>query len=392
MYKTSGRRVTIAVIGVIAALGMAGCSAEPTASGSAAGADGGLPAEIKLVGVRNQTGPVAYSGIDAAKGAALAAKEINEQGYLGEGVKIVITEKDSAFDPQLAASEVTAAAADASVVALLGPSISSEALAVAPIAQAAGIPIVFTQSGVDGLLDGGDKLFRASAPIHTYIDLVTDSIVEEGAQTVSVLNSATNPAYNEVGGKVIPELLEKEGVEVVSSFDLESSVSDFQAPVSRIVNEDPDAVVITLIGPQITTAVKQLRQAGFEGSIYTTAAVVDKQLVPAGDDAVGVRYATTFSASQTTEEVTAFVTAFEAENGVMPNLFAAESYDQVWWIARAIKESGSASREAIAEGLAAVAEDGFMGVQGELTFEEGHDLRSPGVLVAWNGSGEDLVE
>ncbi|MET3774261.1 ABC transporter substrate-binding protein [Arthrobacter nitrophenolicus] len=389
MKNNQRRLLAVTTFAAVAALALTSC-ADQGAAGGGSSADGSLPGVIKLVGVRDQTGPVAYSGIGAAEGAALAAEQINQQKFLGEGVTLEITERDAAFNPQLAASEVTAALADPATAAILGPMISSEALAVAPIAQNAGIPIVFTQSGVSGLLTG-NMHFRASAPTSSYFHLLTDHIAASGAKTVNVLNSSSNPTFNELGKKVLPDLLKPAGVEVTQSFEFEANVSDFQASVSKVVQENPDAVVLTLIGPQVATATVQLRKSGYKGAIYTLSAVVPNALVPAGKDGEGVIYATTFSVAQPTENVKAFVEAFKQKFGHEPNLFAAEAYDQVWWIGRAIKESGSATRQGIAEGLTKVGNQGFLGAQGQLTFEAGHDVRVEGVLVEWNGAGESLV-
>ena len=82
--------------------------------------------------------------------------------------------------------------------------------------------------------------------------------------------------------------------------------------------------------------------------------------------------------------------AFEKRFGQLPDVYAAEGYDGMWWLARAIKASGSASRDGIKRGLQEVAKDGFEGAMGELTFAGG-DMRVPGVLVRWNGTREELV-
>ena len=74
----------------------------------------------------------------------------------------------------------------------------------------------------------------------------------------------------------------------------------------------------------------------------------------------------------------------------MPNNYAAEGYDAVWFLARGIKQANSADRSAVQQGLASVAKEGFDGAMGKLTFE-GNDLRVEGALAMWTGSGETVV-
>ena len=61
----------------------------------------------------------------------------------------------------------------------------------------------------------------------------------------------------------------------------------------------------------------------------------------------------------------------EKYDGEVPNDYAAEAYDRMWFLARAIAEADSADRAAIIEGLAAIADEGFDGAEGSVTFEDG---------------------
>ncbi|CAN5345840.1 ABC transporter substrate-binding protein [soil metagenome] len=377
-------------IGALAAFVLSACSTGATSNATSANASH-LPSTIKLVGIRDQTGVVSYTGVSAAKGTALAIKEINDTAFLGDGVSVAVDELDSAFDPQVAAAAATSALAAGGVTALLGPQISSEALAVAPIATAAQVPIVFTQSGVDGLLSG-DFTFRASASQASIWPAATDHLIKSGAKTVSIFSSATNPTYHDLGTKVIPGLLDKGNVKTVSSFDLETSVTDFQAPVGRVVADKPDAVVVTLIGPQITTLVVQLRQAGYKGEIYVVNALVTKQFESMGADGVGLIFPATFSPANDADYSATFTKAFNAQFGVEPDAYAAEAYDQTWWVAKAIKLAGSADPVAVATALAEVGAQGFTGAQGPITFENNDDARAKGVLVTWDGSKQVIVK
>jgi branched-chain amino acid transport system substrate-binding protein len=112
----------------------------------------------------------------------------------------------------------------------------------------------------------------------------------------------------------------------------------------------------------------------------------------AGQTAAGAVWPTNFSADQTDESSQAFVEAYEEKyDGEVPNNYAAEAYDRMWFLARAIAEADSADRAAIKDGLKAIADDGFDGAQGHVTFEDG-DARVPGVLVEWDGTKEVLVK
>ena len=108
---------------------------------------------------------------------------------------------------------------------------------------------------------------------------------------------------------------------------------------------------------------------------------------PAGGDATGFVRPTHFTAEQEGESSQAFVEAYRDTYGEDPSNYAAEAYDAVRFIARGLAQADSVDRGALQEGLAAVAEEGFSGAQGDITFD-GNDAHVPGVLVQWDGSRE----
>ncbi|MCR2764355.1 ABC transporter substrate-binding protein [Microbacterium sp. zg.B48] len=383
------RTLVAAVVLTISGLALSACSGESAPDPGAS--EGGIASEIKLVAVRNATGPVAYTGLSAAKGTELAIEEIESSGFLGEGVTIDITEYDSAFDPQTAASQLTSAIAGGGVSAILGPQVSNEALAVAPIAQNAGIPIVYTQSGVGGLLESGNLQFRASAPQESIWAAAVDNMKASGIETVSILTNGI-PTYNELATAVLPELLDEAGIEILGTFEFENSATDFQAAASTIAASEPHAVLEIMTGSQVPTAVVQARQAGFTGQFYSANSMTDAQLASIGDAGVGLRFVTGFTYAIPEGVPAEFTTAFEEKFGELPDTYAAEAYDQTWWIARAVKHSNSSEPSAVAEGLVAVADEGFEGAQGPLTFENSNDARGVGTVVEWDGTEQIIAE
>ncbi|MFH5821845.1 ABC transporter substrate-binding protein [Georgenia sp. AZ-5] len=388
---TTRRRLAFAsLVAGAMLLGTACSSAESDTDEGPASGGGGIASEIKLVGVRDTTGPVAYAGLGASKGSALAVDEINDQGFLGEGVTLTLEEVDSANEIERASSEMSKAVADPEVMAILGPAAGQQAATVAPMVEQAKVPTVFTQAGSDGVVIG-DYTFRATAPMSTYYHLAAEWLADEGLTNVAVLYNATFPTFAELGEKVFPALAEENGLTLASSDAVQSTTQDFSAQAQAIASRKPDAVVMFLIAPQSVTAMTQLRQAGYEGQFVATSVQAAGNVAEAGENAAGLVYPVDFSVAQTDEGAAAFTEGFTKKFGEAPDPYAAEGYDAVWWIARAIKASGDSSREGIKEGLQQVAGEGFEGAMGALTFE-GNDMRVPGVLVRWDGSAEQLVE
>jgi branched-chain amino acid transport system substrate-binding protein len=376
------------VLSAGALLVTAACGSGGDSGGSGGG--GKLPAEIKVVSVNELTGPAAFAGLSANKGYELAIEEINKQGYLGSGTKLVLDKKDTTGNAQTAASQVSTAIADKSINAIFGPVSSGPAVAVAPLADKAKMPIVFTQAGSEGVVIG-DYTFRATPPMSSYYPLIADYLKDKNIKSISVVYNAAFPTLKEIGEKVLPAVAQQNGITIKSSTGVQTTTQDFTAPMSKVVADKPDAAAVLLVGAANATGMKQLRQAGYTGPVIGNAGAGAGNLKPAGADAAGLTWPTDFHPQQKGATTQTFVNTYQAKYNEPPLNYAAEAYDAAWWLARAIKKQESADRADIQKGLAAVAKEGFEGAMGKLTFE-GNDLRVKGVTVQWDGSKEVIVK
>ncbi|MBY6412646.1 ABC transporter substrate-binding protein [Rhodococcus sp. BP-252] len=378
--------------GRLALLGVAAAMMTVTACGgsgpSGSTASGEMPSEITLLSTTDKTGTLAYVGGSQLEGIELAVEEINQQRFLGDST-LKLDSRDTAGDAQTAASQVTEGIANPDVAAILGTVSGAQSVAVAPIAESSRTPVVFTQSGSAGVVIG-DYTFRSTAPQETYFPKAIDHLKSLGAKRISVLYNAGQPTLAEIAENQLPAMQESEDLEILSSTSVQSTTQDFAATITKIVGEKPDAVVFLLVGAQNSTAMSQLRQAGFDGPAVGNPAAGAGNLAPAGPAGAGMFWATDFNYLQTAPSSVAFVEAYTTRYGKNPLNYAAEGYDATWMIARAIKESGGASREDIKNGLNAVAAAGFDGAVGPVTFE-GNDQRVEGVVVEWDGSAEGLL-
>ncbi|MGU3582076.1 ABC transporter substrate-binding protein [Rhodococcus sp. C26F] len=361
-----------------------------TACGSGGGpvADGEMPAEIEIVSVTDKTGLTAFGGQPQFRGIELAVEQINEQDYL-DGSRISLRSRDAASDTQTAVSQAVEATADRSVSAMIGGISSAQATAISPLAERSGLPTIYTQSASDGVLIG-DYTFRATPPQTTHVATSMAHLQQLGVRRLSVLYNAGNPALTEMAEKNLVEGQDEYGFEIVSATAVQNSTQDFATSASKIAAEKPDAVAMLIVGAQNATAMRQLRQAGYDGPVLGQTGAGTGNLAPAGADGAGMFWTTNFTVDQPFPSSQAFVSAYRAKYGEDPVNYAAEGYDAAWMIAHAIKAAGGASRQDIQRGLEVVLENGFEGAQGSIGFE-GHDMRTAGVLVEWDGTREVVL-
>ena len=382
-------RTTKTALTAVAAVAVLAVSACGSGGGGGQQSGQGVAKEITIAAVNDQTGPVAYAGVGASKGAELAIDQINEQGFLGDGVKLSLNQVDTAGEIDRAVSEMTKAMADQDVSAILGPTMAQQAAAVAPMVGQRKVPTVFTQSGADGVVVD-DYTFRATAPMESYYDIAAKWLGDNGLKRVSVIYNATYPTFANLGKTVFPKDAEANGVDIGQSIEVQSTTQDFTGQAQQIAQANPPAVVMMLIASQAVTFMKQLRQAGYKGQIVGTSVQGSGNAAAAGAAADGLVYPVDFSAAMQSDTSKGFTEAFTEKFGEAPDAYAAEGFDAIWWMARGIKASNDSSREGIQKGLAQVAGEGFTGAMGELTFD-GNDMRVTGEMVEWNGGEESLV-
>ena len=365
-------------------------SGASTAGGDSSESGGELPSEVRAASLKELTGVAAFAGESASRGIQLAVEEINASDELLASTQLVVDERDTASETQTAASQFTEIASGGEYSAVFGPLLSASAQAIAPLANQQQMPVIFTQAGSEGVVTG-EYTFRATAPMPSYYPIITDYLAEQDLASMAVIYLSDNPTLAEVATGVLPQLADEQGFEITASIGVSSDTQDFAGPIANALEGDPDGITILLIGAQNATAMTQLRQAGFDGPVIGNTAAAAGALQPAAEAATGLTWPAGFHWEMQVPEAQQFVEAYREEFDENPLNYAAEGYDAVYWLARALERAGSVEPQAVQEGLAAVAEEGFTGTQGELTFE-GNDLRVPGVLVQWDGSDEILLQ
>ena len=382
----AGRRKLLSGAGAVTlALALAACSSPgctSASSGSSSSGGGGLPDTIKIMDINGLTGPVAFAGSNAAKGTALAVEQIEADGLLGKS-KLEIDSKDAAADPQQAASFASQAIADPSYAAILGPSASAQSAAVSPIVQAAGMPTVYVQSG-----QRGRHRRRRHLPAHPAGRLVLrhrgrlhrPEAHQDGVGPLQRRQPHPRPAGPDHRAGAAQGQERRDGRDGQRRGD-RAGLHDVGVPDRR-----PEARrrLPAAHRPQYPVAISRLKQAGFQGEIigFSAMGAANWQLGRA-------TYCRRRRVADQLHRHADRRQLQEVRRGVPEEVQSSRRATTprrpttaCRFLARAIAEADSADRSAIKDGLATVADKGFDGAQGHVTFDKG-DARVPGVLVSW---------
>ena len=242
--------------------------------------------KIGFVGV--MSGPNASWGLVNRYCAEVTANMYNDQGGVEiDGVKylIEITSIDDKNDPRLAITGARKLTSEG-IKYIIGPNTDNTAQAIVPVLEEAGamnIPYAFAKElysppASNSIL--GMIASYQSGPV------IYQSLMEErGIKTIAfVARNESDPLNQRDEGVEAAEML---GLEVLASTDTyEPDTTDFFPVMSRIVNLNPDLIVLSGAAPGHTPlAVKAARELGYEGLMSTETAQDAKILAEVAGDA-----------------------------------------------------------------------------------------------------------
>lgn len=392
VQRTRGtRRAGVRTAAVAASAGFLLLVSACGSSSDSAGAetDGKLPATVTIPVTVPLTGAAGFAGTSAEKGYDLAVKEINDTDFLG-GTKLALDKTDTKSTPQEAASSLSSAIADKATPAVLGSLLSAESVAQSPLAEKQKMPIVYIQAGSEGVLVG-DYTYRLTAPQPSYYPIIDQFLKDKGAKRIGIIYGSWVPTIKQLGDESVPAAAKDVGAEIVEKVETQQTTQDFSAPISKVLAAKPDVVAVLQIGAANATAMKQLREAGYDGPVIGNSSAGAGSLKPAGADGAGMVWPVDFNAASDDAATAKFVDLYQGAYGEEPLPYAAEAYDATWFIAHALKDAGTTDRAAVKDAMQALVKKPFSGALGSAQTFDGNDLRVPGVVVEWDGTAEKLL-
>jgi branched-chain amino acid transport system substrate-binding protein len=377
-------------LGLAAPLVAAMLEAVPVAAQEASPAAAPTGDPIKIGSPYNLTGGYASIDIPASKGSRLAVKEINEAGgVLGRPLEIII--EDGKSDVPTITSVAKKLVEEDGVHVMVGLTDTSYMLAAGPVAQEAGIPFLDVGGTAPLITTVGDYIFMLPFGDNVQAAVAAEFAHEQGWKTAALLLDEAMD-YTKFLAQYFKDrfTMEDIGGEIVSELSYSSGDTDFSAQLTEFVNLDPqpDFLFVSANPSEIGTIIQQARDLGLTlpivgGDGYDTPLLAE--LAPGASD---VFFTTHEGIYGDDPAAAAFSEAYEAEYGNPPEaVFSALGYDGIKLMADAITRAGTIDGAAVRDALAAT--QGFEGVTGTISYEEGSRIPSKSVALIEVVDGEN---
>lgn len=332
------------------------------------------------------TGPISIYGIPEQQGVDLAIEEINASGYLGDATIEMIYE-DTEGNAQQAIAAMTKLIEEDEVVAIFGPSLSSEAFAADPIAQENGIPAMGVTTSAIGIPQIGDFIFRGNLPEQVLIPIMVEQVQDlYEIENVAVLYGDDDD-FTLTGYDVFIDALDALNIGIMDEATFARGDVDFSPQLTALLLDDvtPDALVVSALGAEGIQIIIQARALGYEGLILGGNGFNSPDIATeAGDDAENLIVGASWNISGGNDLSLRYVDLFEETYGRQPDQFAVQAYTAMWLYATAIRCEGSADSAAIRDGLLNI--EDFETPLGNYSFdEEGEPFHPPVVQIFVDG-------
>jgi len=344
---------------------------------------------VNLGGIFPMTGGSATFGSSCKNGVAMAVEEFNTAGGATvNGVKTTINNviEDDTGSPEVGASAAQKLINQDKVIGIIGAVMSKVSLAVAPIAQAAGVPMISPTSTNAGVTLIGDYIFRAC-----FIDSFQGTVMANYVwntlklKTAAVLYDNGND-YNKGLAEFFKAGFEKLGGKVVSyeAFTDEATTVDYKAQLTNIKAANPEFLYLPNYYASVALQLKQAREMGLNVPAGGGDGWDSPDLVKIGGAAVeGGVFSNHFSKDDLSPKVQTFVKTYTAKYGAAPDALAALAYDAAGLFLDAFKTAGSIKGSDIRD---AIKNTTFLGVAGAYKFDENRDpIKAAVILQIKNG-------
>ena len=299
---------------------------------------GGGDEPYRIGVMESVTGPGETYGNVAVQAKQMAVDEINAAGGVnGRMIELIVEdEKCNAQDAITAYRKLTDVDG---VKIILGTSCSGAMLGAAPLAEGEGVVMFSGLATNPDIANAGDYIFR-TAMSDAQVGIDTGNVLwADGVRTLATITEATD--YAEGVRRTSVEQFEKRGGQLVGEERYASDVTDFRSQITKLLNSNPDGLHVAAQSEfSGGTIVKQARELGYEGPIYSDIVPIGTTALEiAGDAATGMK-AITADLDPANSKAQEVITNFrEKYDYVTLPWYLGSAYDDVYITAECLKQT-----------------------------------------------------
>ena len=387
------RSLSMLLAGVMLVGTLAGCGGNSTQSGSETSGteeNTATGTAFKIGGTAPLTGDAAIYGNAVARGAQIAADEINAEG----GIQIELKFEDDENNTEKAVNAYNNLK-DWGMQLSLGSVTSKPCEAISTDINTDRIFALTPSASSVATTEGKDNVFQMCFADPNQGTASADYISEQKLGSKIAIIWKNDDVYSTgIHDKFVAEAQAK-GLEIVSETTFtDASATDFSVQLNDAKSKGADLIFLPMYYTPASLILTQANSMGYAPKFFGVDGMDGILTVENFDTSLaeGVMLLTPFNADATDEKTVAFVEKYKEEYGEVPNQFAADAYDCIYAYAQALEAAGATPDMSNEELCDAMIEQftsmTFNGLTGEnMTWDTtGAVSKSPKGMVIENGA------
>jgi branched-chain amino acid transport system substrate-binding protein len=353
------------------------------------------PAPIKIGAVLSVTGPASFLGDPEKKTIEMYVADLNAKGGIA-GRKVEAVIYDDTGDPNQARTFATRLIEQDKVDALLAGSTTATAMAMIPLAEEAGIPLINFAGAVQAVSPVKKWNFKTPHTDLMACEKIFEDMKKRGVTKIAVISGAD--AFGKSMRDQCMTVVKKYGIEVLHEETYQPRDNDMTAQLTNIKGKAGVQAVVNPgfgQGPAIVT--RNYKQLAVPYPLYQSHGVGSKQFIdlatPAAAEGVRLPAAALLVADKLPDSdpqkkvVADYKKTYEAKTGQPVSTFGGHAYDGLMILVEAMKRAGGADKAKVRDEIEKT--KNFMGTGGVVNMSPadhlGLDLTAFRMLEIKNG-------
>ena len=306
--------------------------------------------------IQSMTGALAFVGVPLVDGMKLAVDEINEKQVLGAGNTLKVIIEDDETNRAQAVSLIKRQALNPKILAILGPTTTTVAIAGAQAANEDKIVALVTTNSPE-IAKTGPYGFRLSQPPEVLMEAIGQYSVDKlGIKQCVLIGVLDSAAYVEQT-QAYQDYVTAHGMKILAREGIKQGDTDFSALSAKVAAMNPECVFISAIAPTAANLIVQLKQAGLDPKtkLVGMSSMTSAALFDVGGKAVEGLYLVGDWLPGSTQEAKDFAAAYKKRYGAEPDNWGPMGYGGMRVMAEALRRSlPNPTREKIRDNLAQI--------------------------------------
>lgn len=336
---------------------------------------------IKVAAIFPKSGDGIANSVFSFRGVSLAAEEINAQGgILGRQMEIIeLDNRTTPIGSKIAASK----AVRHDVTAVIGAGWSSNSLAMAPILQKAGIPMITSVSTNPKVTLEGNYIFRVCFTDPFQGKIMAQFAIQDLSTQTAVIMTKIDSDYSMGVSQYFKDAFLREKGKILAEEKYLRQTMDFTDSLEKIRALKPDAVYVPGHSRDSSFLIRQAAKLGIRTHFLGGDGWDIAMLKFAGKAAEGNYYSHHWHSEVPYPSSRKLLADYYRKYGKgFVSSMCPLAYDAVMVLADAIRRAQSTDRKQIRDALAST--KAFKGATGTITFDENGDpLNKEGVILTF---------